>query len=310
MLAAAVLLLLGATACAPGGSEESSVRRGDVAFARDSLEEALAEYRLAVTQGAEDPEILSRVAHTYIALGRVEEGTEFFARAAARDARWGDMGIADLVRVARAAAERNDLFQMASAMESARRLRPGLSAPDLTLPLARHYLQVGEYGRSIPLYQRALEEATRTPPDLVYEVGEAHREMDDCRSALTFFDRYQEIAREEDRYRANYSIGDCSLRLARSIPATAQTAREDLEEALRYFNRSIEVGEPRGIQGSVYFSRGEVQSLLGDCDGALASFEQVKLYEAPSAPIIDRANEFIEKIQIGRGLVAIRGRCG
>jgi tetratricopeptide (TPR) repeat protein len=303
------MLALSAGACAPGGAEENAVRRGDQAFARDSLEEALAEYRLAVNQGAEEPEVLSRVAHTFIAMGRIEEATDFYSRAAARDARWGDMGAADLVHLARAAAERDDPFQIAAAMEAARSLRPGLSARDLTLPLARHYLGVGNYGAAIPLYQRALDEADRTSPDLVFEVAEAHREVDDCRSALVFFARYQELATESQRALANYNIGDCSVRLARAARSRG-TQASDLQEALQYLNRSLEVGEPRGIQGQVWYDKGEVLSLMLDCDGALDAFNQVRLYEAGSAPIVNRAQERIDQIRIGRGLAQLRGRCG
>jgi tetratricopeptide (TPR) repeat protein len=305
----AALIASASLACAPGGAEESAVRRGDEAFARDSLEEALAEYRLAVRQGAEDPEILSRVAHTYVALGRLEEATEFFARAAARDPRWGDMGVSDLVRAARGAAERNDRFQMASAMEAVRRLRPGLSVPDLTLPLARHYLQVGEYGRSIPLFQRALDDTGEPSPELLYEVGEAHREVDDCRSALIFFDRYQEVAPQADRFRANWNIGDCSLRVARTLRERSATT-SDLEEALVYVTRSLDVGEPRSLQGQAWFDRAEILSSLGDCTGALESFAQVRFYESANSPIVARAERRIEEVTIGRGLVQIRGRCG
>ena len=39
------------------------MRRGDEAFAQGNYEEALAEYRLAVRQGADGPEITARVAH-------------------------------------------------------------------------------------------------------------------------------------------------------------------------------------------------------------------------------------------------------
>jgi tetratricopeptide (TPR) repeat protein len=249
------------------------------------------------------------VGHTYVALGRVEEATEFFARATARDPRWGDMGVADLVRVARSAAERNDRFQMAAAMEALRRLRPGLSVPDLTLPLARHYLQVGEYDRSIPLFQRALDEEESPTPDLLFEVGEAHREVDDCQSALIFFDRYQEIASDEDRFRANWNIGDCALRVARVMRERARTQAE-LEEALRYVTRSLDVGEPRNLQGQAWFDRGEILSELGDCPGALESFAQVRFYESGTSPIVVRAQKRIEEVTIGQGLVQIRGRCG
>jgi tetratricopeptide (TPR) repeat protein len=301
-------LLALAFACAPSGAEDSAVRRGDEAFARDSLEEALAEYRLAMRQGSEEPGVLARAAHTFIALGRIEEATELFLRAAAREPRWGDMGVSDLVRLARNASERNDRFQMAAAMDAARRLRPGLSAPDLTLPLARHYRVVGEYGRAVPLYRRALDEASSPSPSLLFEIGETHREIGDCRSALIFFDHYQELAAPRDRARADFNIGDCSYSLARELRGRGGAL--NLEEALGHIDRSLDVGEPRSVQGLAWFEKGEILSALGDCDGSMEAFTQVRYYESGPSPLVTRAQRRIDDVRYGRGLVSIRGSCG
>jgi hypothetical protein len=84
----------------------------------------------------------------------------------------------------------------------------------------------------------------------------------------------------------------------------------DLEEALLYLNNAINAGEPRSVQGQAWFDRGEIQSLLGDCSGALDSFNQVKFYESSSSPMVTRAERRILDIQVGRGLVELRGRCG
>lgn len=314
-LRVAVLLgLPGATllsACIPGGVEEGAVRRGDVAFARDSLEEALAEYRLAIRQGGEEPEVLARAAHTYVALGRVEEATDFYTQAAAREDRWADIGVADLVRLARTAAERNDRFQMASAMEAARRLRPGLGVPDLTLPLARHYLQVGEYARSLPLYQRALAETSSPPAAVVFEIGQAHEQIGDCRSALLFFERFRDLAGARERANADWYIGNCSFRLARELRTREGTGAPELQDALRHVDRALDVGEPRTVQGQAWFEKGEILSALGACDAALEAFTQVRYYESSSAStLVRRAQQRYDEVRIGRGLVNIRGRCG
>lgn len=302
----AVTAAVGAS-CAPSGTEESAVRRGDEAFARDSLEEALAEYRLAVRQGSDEPEVLARVGHTFIALGRIEEATDFFARAAARDPRWGDMGVSDLVRAARLAADRNDRFQMAAAMDAARRLRPGLTAPELTLPLARHYRAIGEYEQAIPLYRRALDEATGASPNLLFEMGETHREVSDCRAALIYFESYRETAAPRDRTRADFNIGDCSFMLAREL--RARGGRADLEEALAHVDAALEVGEPRGVQAQAWYERGEILSALGQCDAAIEAYAQVRFYEGAGTRLVAEAEERIEDVRIGRGLVGIRGRC-
>lgn len=303
-------VVLWPAACAPGGADETAVRRGDVAFARDSLDDALAEYRLAVRQGGDDPTVVARAAHTFVALGRVDEAASHYATAAAADARWADMGVADLVRLARDAAGRGEYFQMASAMEAARRLLPGVSAPDLTLVLARHYFQTGEYGRALPLYQRGEIESGGGSAEIAREIGEAQWGVGDCRSALASFERYRDLASASDESAADWYIGTCSLQLARDLRVRAGRDGSDLEEALGLVNRALEVGEPQAVQGQVWFEKGEILSALGDCNGALEAFSQVRFYESPTSRLILTAEQRVNQVRIGRDLVAIRGRCG
>ncbi|HCK60737.1 MAG TPA: hypothetical protein DHW11_05875, partial [Gemmatimonadetes bacterium] len=59
--------------CVPQDIEMGAVQRGDEAFAQANYEEALAEYRLAIRQGADDPYVTARVAHTYARMGRVDD---------------------------------------------------------------------------------------------------------------------------------------------------------------------------------------------------------------------------------------------
>jgi tetratricopeptide (TPR) repeat protein len=310
LLAAA--LAASAFACLPGGADENAVRRGDEAFARDSLEQALAEYRLAVAQGGEEPELLARVGHAYVALGRVDEAADYFQRAGLREPRWGDMGVADLVHLARNAAQRNDRFQMASAMEAARRLSPGLSAPDLTLPLARNYLRIGEYGKALPLYQMALAEASTPTPAVVFEAGQAYEQIGDCRTALLHFDRFRDLTPPREHAQADWYIGNCSFRLAGEIRGRSGGAAADLRQALRHVDRAIEVGEPQGLMGQAWLERGEILSLLGDCEATLQAFLTVASFEGPNTQTLRvRAQRRYDEVLIGRGLVGIRGRgCG
>jgi tetratricopeptide (TPR) repeat protein len=281
-----------------------------VAFARDSLEDALAEYRLSIRQGSSDPTVLARTAHAYVALDQVDEAASWYARAAESDPRWADMGVADLVRVAREAALSDDFFQMASAMEAARRLRPGVSAPDLTLLLARHYFSTGEYGRALPHYLRAEIESGGGSPDIARERGEAQWRIGDCRGALLSFERYRMLA-SQNQAAADWYIGTCSLQLANELRTRPGDDPSDLEEALGLVNRAIEVGEPQQARGQVWFERGEILSAMGDCDGALQAFGQVRLYEsARSSRLILDADRRIDRVRIGRDLVTLQGNCG
>ena len=136
-------------ACVPRDMETSAVRRGDEAFAQADYEEALAEYRLAIRQGADDPSVTARVAHTYAMMGRVDDAGAYYVDASARDPELTDQAVSDLMRLARIAQDGNDRFAMATAVETALELRPGIGVGDMSLPLARHYFANGQFGREI-----------------------------------------------------------------------------------------------------------------------------------------------------------------
>lgn len=307
------LLLTGLGACTPSGAGESVTRRGDVAFASDSLEEALAEYRLAVRQGNDEPELALRVAHTYVALGRVDEASEFYREAVRLDPDTRDQAVSDLTRLAREAARRGDRFQMASAVEEALAIEPALGLDGMALPLARHYYLNGEYGRALPLYQRALTSGSDTLPEVVLEIGQAHEQIGDCQRALIFFEQYREGVRRALRGEVDWFIGSCSYRVARELRADVQRTPDALVRALAAVDRAIEVGEPRNIQGQAWFERGEILSEMGDCQGAMDSFAQVRIAEpGGGGPLVTRAQERFDRLRFGRGLDRFRsqGGCG
>lgn len=301
-----------AAACTPGG-EESAVRRGDVAFAADSLEEALAEYQLAERQGDDSPEVLARVAHTFALLGRVDPAVDYYRRAAEADQRYADQGAADLMHLARTAEAGNDRFRMATAVLSALELRPGLGLGDMALPLARHFYRNGEYGRALPLYQRVLVQAD-TAPRILFEVGMAYEETGDCRQALLFFERYRAEAPRGEREEADWYIGNCGFEVASELLGTSQRAGGGaaLEEALRMIDRTIDVGQPFHLLSQAWFHRGEILARLGDCVGAMDAFEQVRALEPGGAgTLATQARERSDAIRFGRGLASFRGgnRC-
>ena len=194
------------------------MQRGDQAFALENFEEALAEYRLAIRQGADDPSVAVRVAHTYMRMNRVDDAGAYYVDAAARDPDLTDQAVADLMYLARYAQERDDRFAMATAVETALELRPGLGVGDMSLPLARHYFEAGQYGRALPFYQRAMADAVDdSEPDVVFEVGVAYDEIGDCRNALLHFERFRGMVRQWERGEVDWYIGTCSFNLAREV---------------------------------------------------------------------------------------------
>lgn len=303
----AFFLVASAAACFDGGVEETTLRRGDLAFATDSLEEALAEYRLAVRQSDEDPETLIRVGHAYVALGRVDEAAQYFQRAVAVDPSLTDQAVADLMHLARRAASSGEDFQMASAVEEALALEPAIGLEDMALPLAQHYFANGEYGRALPLYQRSLESGLDSVPEVLFEIGRAYEGIGDCRSGLVFFEQFREVASRSERGEADWFIGRCSFDRARELRAQALPTQEDLEEALRLLDRVVEVREPRSILGEAWFERGEVLAAMGDCEGAADSFRQVRIVEgAAGGALVERALDRWNEIQFGRPLRGFR----
>jgi tetratricopeptide (TPR) repeat protein len=297
-------------ACGPGTTEQTSIRRGDQAFAEGKYDEALAEYRLAVRQGANDAMTLARVAHTYAVLDRVDDAGAFYVDAAAKDPSFVDQAVSDLMVMAKDARARKDRFAMASAVETALRLRPGLGVSDMSLDLARHYFQNGEYGRALPFYQKALAEVGDSAvADIVFEVGQAYEEVGDCRHAVLYFERYRGMVRPWQRDEVDWYIGTCAFNMARDARSTGEITEGALRAALNNVERTLELGVPRNIQAQAWFEKGNILSDLGECQAAMDAYARVRTADAAGA-LVDRAQALFDEIRFGRGLEALRGgRC-
>lgn len=306
LLAVAAIVAAG---CTPSVGELNAVLRGDRAFARGEVEEALAEYRLAILQGNEEPEVYARVAHTYARMGRVDETADNYARATALDSVWADQAVSDLVRLGRDAAERDDLFSVASAIQSALQFRPGLSVGDLALPLARHYFRNGEFGRSLPFFQRALASVPAdSAPRIMFETAMAYQEIGDCGRAVVFFEQYREVLPSWQRTEVDWQLGNCSYRYAQTLQQEGRW-----ESALRHLDTTIEIGEPRSVLGTAYFEKGRILSLLGDCQEALGAYREVTRADvAGTGSLVNRAERRIDEIRFGgyEDTFDPEGRCG
>ncbi len=313
-LTSSLVLCVAFAACAARDTDSTAVQRGDQAFAQGNFEEALAEYRLAIRQGAADPAVTARVAHTYVVMDRVDDAGAYYVDAAARDPDLTDQAVTDLMYLARIAQEKGDGFAMATAVETALELRPGLGVGDMALPLARHYFENGQYGQALPFYQRAMADAVDdSEPDVVFEVGVAYDEIGDCQNALVFFERFREMVRPWERGEVDWYIGTCSFNLARGLRERSETPGGDrdaqLAEALRLATRTTDVGQPLNIQAQAWFERGEILVEMGDCSGAMDAYAQVR-YADQAGSLIERAQDRFDEIRFGRGLEHLRdGRC-
>jgi tetratricopeptide (TPR) repeat protein len=285
-------------ACTPLGQEGTSLSRGDQAFAHGDLQEALAEYRLAERQGSENAETYARIAHTYVALKRIDEAREYYTLAAGREPSLADQAVADFSHLARLELAAGDEFGMASAFETAARFRPGISLDDLALPLAQHYSNVGEYGRALPFYQKALSALDPDSlPRILFETAVAYDEVGDCESAVIFYEDYRNrLSRwSSARSEVDWRLGFCSF-------ALAQTRRSegDDDEALRHLEVLLRVGQPFSHLARGYFEKGEILGFRGDCEAAVEAFMMVPVVDpSGTSPVVARAEERIDQIRFG-----------
>lgn len=292
------LLMVLAGACVQAPADDTAVQRGDLAFAAGQMDEALAEYRLAARAERPESSVLARVAHAYARKGQVDETAEFYERAVAVDSSWTSQAVADLMTLAEEAQEGNDRFRMASAVEAARALEPGLGLEGLALPLARHHFENGEYGRALPLFQRALAAGADTLPQIVFEIGQAHEEIGDCTRALIFFEQYREAVRPWERSEVDWYIGNCSFQVARGLHGAETVDESTLLDALSAVDRTIEMGEPRNLQGRAWFERGEILADLGRCEEAIESFGRVRSVEGNvQSVLVQRAQERLDDLR-------------
>lgn len=286
------------SACTPLGEEGGSISRGDQAFAKGDTEEALAEYQLALLQGSTEASTFARVAHAYVALGRIDEAREYYDQAVRADSGLADQAAADFVHLARLEDSVGDRFGMASAVQTATEFRPGITLEDLAIPLAQHYSNVGEYGRALPFYQKALSAVDPdTMPGILFETAIAYDEVGDCESAVVYYEDYRDrLPAWRRNGEVNWRLGNCSFQLAR-----LRRGEGDDEEALRHLETLLRVEEPRNLLAMGYFEKGEILGYRGECEAAIEAFQHVQ-QEDPSGgtgPLVDRAEERIDQIRFG-----------
>lgn len=295
------LLMLGLLwgGCTPDPASETARLRGDRAFARGDFEEALAEYRLSLLQEDPGTEGVVRAAHAYVTLGRIDEARMLYDQAAREDSIHADQAASDFAARARQELADGDSYGAASAVEAAAHFRPGVVVEGLSLPLARHYSNTGEYLRAQPFFLRAREEHPGDP-EVVFETASAHLEIGDCERALGFFEEFRELAPRRG-HEASWPIGTCSFRLAEEL-ARSTTDEAVLEEVLGHLNAVIDLGEPRTLLSQAYFRKAEILAGLGECTAAVEAYRMVPASDpAGSGTLARTAMQRVDEIRFGEG---------
>ena len=293
--AAALLLML--TACGDAGRE--SLLRGDRLLAAGDTDAAVAEYKLAMRQSGESPEILLRLGHAYALGGDVDDSFRYYGSLLAQDSSYRYQVAADFAALGRAALERGTRDNMARALQPLLDWSFGLIPEDLQLELARYFWDEGDYTRALPLYLEALADtagdSAEIDPRVYYETGRAYEELGGCARSLEYFEEYLSAVERsgEDRAGAEWHFGRCLFDVALEDRAAGRPGT-----ALDRLDRMVELGVPQTLMDRAHFNRGELLLTLGDTEGALAAFEQVlRLNPARSGPLVQRAEQRIRQIR-------------
>jgi tetratricopeptide (TPR) repeat protein len=283
-------------AAACGGSTDDAVERGDRLYGAGQVDAAIAEYRLALRQRGDEPEVLLRLGDAYGKKGEVEASLRYVRRLLAEDSTYRYQAAAVLSEAARVALERGAPDNMARALGPVERMGIGLIPPDLRLSLARHYSGLADYGRALPLYLGAFEEG-EMPPEVELETARTFQELGGCREALGYFESYLTRGRSAgtDRSGVRWQYGNCLFEVAEEERREGRrTSAETHLDAL------IEQGVPRTLLDRAHFERGEIRLARGLYQEAEADFLAVlDLNPARSGPLVAMAEERIREIRYG-----------
>lgn len=293
-LASFVVLALLLSGC---DQPEPSVSRGDRLWAESKYENALAEYRLALLQGARDDAAYLRVAHAYARLGKLNEAREYYEMVLARSSDHVDQAVFDYLAIARRALSRGDRHGVAEGVEAALALRPTLPLGEFAPVLARYYSERGDPERALLFYQSSLTTVPRdSVPGLLFQLGAVHAGRGDCGEALGYFaaarDRSRNRARIEE---ATWRLGDCAFELAREARKEGQ-----ITDALEHLELMLELGVPANLLDQAWFERGEILFTLGRFEPALESYRRVlQLNRERGGLLVEKARERIDQIRFG-----------
>jgi tetratricopeptide (TPR) repeat protein len=241
---------------------------------------------------------LARVAHAYVKTGQFERAKETYDELIAEAPEYTDQAIFDYVALASRALERSDRYGLASAVEAALALRPGLPFNELAVPLARYYSSTGDPIRALDFYERALTIAVPdSVPTLLFELAEMHESQGNCDEAIGFLRAFRARERRGPRAdEANWKIGSCSYTLAKRARVDGNPDR-----ALDHIDTVIDLGVPQNLLDEAWFERGEVLLDLGRRDEARFAYQMVlELNLTRSGQLVERARTRIDQLRFGR----------
>ncbi len=196
------------------------------------------------------------------------------------------------------ARDRADRYGLASAVNAALALRPGLPLDDFAVPLARYYASTGDPAKALDYYERALTSSPKDSiPKLLFEIAQVHEAQGNCAEAIGFFRAFRQRAPADPQAGdADWHIGNCAFTLARR-----EHQDGDTDQALAHLNALLDLGVPKNLLDEAWFEKGEILLELGRRDDAMFAYLMVlELNKASSGQIVDRARRRIDELRFGR----------
>jgi tetratricopeptide (TPR) repeat protein len=285
-----------ASAGACGGSD-GPLEQGDRLMAVGAVDEAIAEYKLALRTRGEEPDVLLRLGSAYGRRGEVEAALQYLRRTLARDSSYRDVVAVEMAGAARVALENGSPDNMARALEMVLPMGLGYVPADLKLALADYHADLSDYGRALPLYLSALESG-EAEPETWLATAVAFQEVGGCNEALAYFERYLDSPRSDRGAgsAARWQYGQCLFSVAEQERAAGRSGA-----ALEKLDLLIGQGVPRTLLDRAHFARGEILRRSGNVEAAEREYELVReLNPARTGPLVRLAEERIREIRYGK----------
>ena len=293
--ALAVLLSSVAAGC---GSADGAVERGDRLAASERLQEAAAEYQLAIRREGRRTEVLARLAEVKVRQGELGESIDLYGELLEADSAFRPAAAAGLLSLAEEARREGQTDRMLRALEPVLEIGLDWVSDSLRLAAAEGFWERGDPARALPLYLSVVgapEEIEST--GVLLHVARSYEDLGGCTEALPYFSEYLDRVRSPGARRtsAQWHYGSCLFEVAGRHREAGES-----RDAAETLSRLLELGAPRPLMDDAHYARGEALLALGRQEDAREDFEAVlRMNPARSGPLVQQAERRLRELRYG-----------
>jgi tetratricopeptide (TPR) repeat protein len=291
----AVACVVAFTACEPVA--EDHLAKGDRFLADGKIEDARAEFRVALHRSRKPPEeLLWKLGLLDLDAKHVVEARQELDALLQRDPGTGRRVAQVYLLFAARWFKAGDPFNAIQALEAARAADPRVNLGPFYYEIADYYYELADYERAVQNYLLALALAPGADDEAAYRLASALERLGRWRQALTYYRQYANASRGKDLIRdVRYRLGEAAFRSAQ-----ASFLEHRYAETLEYLSIILKSGQPETRLDDAYYLLGEVRYRAGDYAAAAAAFEKVlELSPSPSSRLYGEAERRLLDIQLG-----------